>query len=307
MYSTSEISLDRGLDASTAARSVRSVAITGANGFIGRELCSQFEASGIKVFRLQRAIGTGGSSVAWQLGDAFPPVCRDVDAVVHLASASLGETVSMSSSSEIDLSGSRKLIDGFRDICKDGKPRRFIFISSQSASANAINVYGKSKWQIELLLDREDEVIVRPGLVYGESAAGVFALFKRLATLPVVPIIASNFAIQPIHVGDLSKCIIAISRLRESPRLFQLGEINPLSFRQVVLAVARQANTRGPLLIEVPLTMARLAAKSIDALFRPTPSLLERVNGLAGLQPMSTEASLRLLGIELHALGNGHE
>lgn len=290
-----------------AHREVSSVAVTGANGYIGREVCSRFDAAGIKVFRLQRAAGATTGSVPWRLGDGLPTVCRHVDAVVHLASASIGETTSMDAARAVDLSGSRRLIDDVRAIRRNEKNIRFIFVSSQSARADAMNFYGRSKWQIELLLKEEDEVIVRPGLVHGQLPTGVFALFEKLAALPFVPFIEGIHAIQPIDVTDLADCIIEICSLRHSPRVFQLGEVVPLSFRQAILAVARQAKKREPVMIQIPLSMARLAARLVDTLLRPTPSILERVNGLAGLQPMSTEASLGILGVELKALGGKHD
>ena len=307
MSSISENFPDRVGGSHSAHRDVSSVAVTGANGYIGREVCSRLDAAGIRVFRLQRSAGATAGFVAWQLGDGLPAICRDVDAVVHLASASIGETTSMDTASAVDLSGSQRLIDDVRAIRKDGKNVRFIFVSSQSARADAVNFYGRSKWQIELLLKEEDEVIVRPGLVHGQSPTGVFALFKKLAALPVVPVIEGKRAIQPIDVLDLADCILEICRLRHSPRLFQLGEVVPLSFRQAILSVARQAKKRDPVIIPVPLSMARLAARLVDTLLRPTPSILERVNGLAGLQAMSTEASLGMLGVELKALGSSHD
>src|SRR3954452_8251052 len=157
------------------------VAFTGGAGFIGRELGAVLRAHGHEVIAVSR---TPSAEVrAWTLGEELPAKCADADAIVHLASATLLATGSQEEAAKRDIVGTRLLLEQIRQFRRDGRPRRFIFLSSQSARLNAANSYGRSKWAIEQLLDEPDEIIVRPGLVYGDRPASVFATLDKLARL----------------------------------------------------------------------------------------------------------------------------
>jgi len=283
---------------------MQTVAITGANGFIGTELCALFESRGVEVFRLMRDSAPRPASIQWALGEPLPPACRSVDAVVHLATALFGKSATMAKAAAAEVSATQVLIDSVRRLEQNGRRPRFIFMSSQSARPNAANAYGCSKWQIEKLLDRPNEISVRPGLVYGDRPASVFALFERLARLPVVPVVKSAAAIQPIHVRELAECILAILEMDAPPRLFELGAVEPMTFEEAIRATAARARLRAPAMIPVPVSLLRFAAAMADRLFRPSPSLGERLEGLVGLQPMNTAASLNLLGRQLKPLSD---
>lgn len=278
---------------------MRRIAITGARGFIGRELEQQCIALGHNVSRLARGGTTDKGIVSWQLGDPLPRECEDVDSVVHLASATLVARDSVSKAADLDLLGTRQLIESIRALRKGGKRIRFVFVSSQSANVNAENAYGRSKLAIEALLNHDDEIVIRPGLVYDDNGGSVFSLFKKLSRLPILPILSSRACIQPIHVQEVSKCILQIISIEQPDRLFCLGAIKAMSFREAILATARRAGRRPPLTVRISVRPVRLAARLLDWMLRLSPSLLERIDGLIALQPMETESSLRALNREL--------
>jgi NADH dehydrogenase len=192
-------------------------AITGATGFIGKELSSVLEARGHAVLKLSRKSVTGEELWRWRLGDPLPKPCENADAVIHLACASLIETGAREEAARRDLEGSRVLIDQLRPLRKNGRPIRLIFLSSQSARPGARNAYGRSKWAIESLIGQDDEIIVRPGLVYSDPPASVYATFEKIARLPIVPIVSTRPGIQPIHVRELAECILQLATMRCPP------------------------------------------------------------------------------------------
>ena len=281
------------------------VAITGANGFIGHELSKVCQLRGHEVARLTRRRTPAGSTILWRLGEPLPSECEDVDAVVHLASAALVETTSIAAAAEDDAHGSQILIDGVRQLRKTGRRIKFIFVSSQSARSDAPNIYGRSKWTIERMLGQEDEIIVRPGLVYGDQAASVFGLFDKLARLPIVPLMVGHANIQPIHVRELAECIAQIIMMQNPPHLFKLGAVNAMTLEDTIRATARRMGRRQPIVIPLPPKLTRFMAGLLDLLFRLTPSLTERIDGLRGLLPMETEESLRALGQKLVSFEQG--
>jgi nucleoside-diphosphate-sugar epimerase len=269
-------------------------AITGATGFIGKELSSVLEAQGHAVFKLSRKSESGEKLLPWHLGDRLPKPCEDADAVIHLACASLAEAGAPEESARRDLEGSRVLIDHLRRLRKSGRRIRFIFLSSQSAREGARNAYGRSKWAIESLLGEDDEIIVRPGLVYSDPPASVFATFAKIARLPVVPIVTTKPGLQPIHVRELAECIVQLAVMRRPPSLVKLGAIRPLNFKEALRATACRSGRKSPLLITLPKGPVWFAARLIDLCSRS--ALAERLSGLLGLEPMDTEPSLVALG-----------
>jgi NADH dehydrogenase len=277
------------------------IAITGARGFIGRRLTAVLRAQGHEVIALGRTPAASGMVRAWQLGDELPADCSSADTVIHLASAALTGSASLQRAAELDIEGSRRVLAQLRAWRRDGRRCRFIFLSSQSARPDARNVYGRSKWAIERLLTEPDEIIVRPGLVYGDPPASVFASFDRLARLPAVPVVGTRPSIQPIEVGELCDCLARIATMEQPPPLLQLGAVEPLSFAEALRQTALRAGRRPPLMIPLPVPPLRLLTGVIDRLFRSR--LTERLDGVIGLQPLDTAPSLAALGRTLAPFG----
>jgi nucleoside-diphosphate-sugar epimerase len=269
------------------------VAVTGASGFIGRELIAVLQSTGHDVCRLGRNPSPSDDVYRWSLGEELPSTCVDVDAIVHLASAAIAETRRPDLAAQADISGTQRLIDQTRRLRQAGRRIRFIFLSSQSARPNALNHYGRSKWAIERILNEPDEIVVRPGLVYGDRPESVFGLFDRLSRLLVVPVVSARASIQPIHVRELAECIAQLVTMRDAPKLAHLGASDPLTFGEAIRQTARRAGRAPPITIRMPVGPVRLAARCADRVFGLR--LTERLDGLTGLEAMDAGPSLTLL------------
>ena len=268
------------------------IAVTGATGFIGRTLCNCLRDLGHEPIALARR---GGEP--WKLGEKLPDTCFEADAVVHLASATLGDATRVEEAVAIDVEGTRLIVTQLRAWRRYGGKHRLVFLSSQSARSNAANAYGRSKWLIETMLDQPDEIVVRPGLVYGDPPASVYATFDRIARLPLVPIVDAKKGIQPIGVEELAECLVRIAIMDASPPLLQLGAIEPLTLAEALQAAARRAGRRRPLTVSLPASLVRLATQTLDRVFGMT--LTERIDGLLSLEPFDTRDSLALLNRSL--------
>lgn len=272
------------------------IGITGATGFIGAALSAAAGARGHSAVCMSRK-EAGADGATWRLGETLPAACARADAIVHLACATLQECEDVEAAVQRDLNGTRLILEQVRAWRAAGQPMRFLFVSSQSSRADAVNHYGRSKWRIEGLLEGPDEIIVRPGFVYSDPPAGVFAAFCKTAQAPFVPIISPRPAIQPIHVDELSDCLLRLCTMASPPRVANLGAAEPLTFQQAISAVARSAGRAPPLAVKLPAGPVRLAANTLDRLIGST--LTERVDGLLGLEPFETESSLKALDIRL--------
>ena len=68
---------------------VRTVAVTGSSGLVGVALCAFLSSAGHRVIRLVRRAARDDSERAWDPDDPDPGIFEGVDAVVHLAGASI--------------------------------------------------------------------------------------------------------------------------------------------------------------------------------------------------------------------------
>jgi len=266
------------------------IVVTGSSGFIGKSVVACAAERGHSVVGLTRK--------DWQLGKPLPPQHLDAEIVVHLASASLAARDNQSAAAILDVEGTGIILNQWRALPSASR-RRFIFVSSQSARQNAGNNYGRSKYAIEKLMTGENEITIRPGLVYDWTGGSVFGLFEMLARFPVIPIFAPQACIQPIEVKELASCIIRVAELERPQRLYELGLPTPLTLLDMVRLVAQRSGTRPPLSFPFPSMPIRMAAWLADRTFRLSPSLLERINGLIALRPMDTATSLAALDVAL--------
>jgi UDP-glucose 4-epimerase len=166
--------------------------VSGATGFIGRQLCQQLLARGDTVIALSKngaPLCSGEPSLAIDLAVSDPDVelLRGVDVFFHLA----GIAHRHERESAYEALNYRTTLHLAR-LASEAGVRCFIFLSSvkamgpppspavraESACTQPEDAYGHSKWQAERALqdqfskDRMTVVIVRPALVYGANAKG---------------------------------------------------------------------------------------------------------------------------------------
>lgn len=272
----------------------RDLILTGGTGYIGEWLVERALAEGRRVTLLGRRAGPAGTNhIAWALGDPLPLEAfadpRDT-ALVHLAHDwQAGEAR--------NVTGTQTLFDSARDA---GLAAR-VFISSQSARAEALNLYGRMKWATEQRI--ADATSLRVGLVYGGPRAAMYGFLCKLAALPMLPMIEPNRSVQPIHVDDVARGILAAVDGRARGVLALAGP-EQVRFGDVLRLLARLYRGRRLRILPVPLRLALLACDvSARIPFFPTVDR-ERVLGLAGTEPIDSAADLARLGLDVRPLAD---
>lgn len=177
---------------------MKKIAITGANGFIGKELCRQFYQSGWQVFALQRDISNehtkGISYISFDLKNPVFDQWKDFDFVIHAAYFPFRKG---NNSMDYNIKASKMLID----YCRSRKIN-FVHISSLSASPEALSVYGKTKYEIEKYLDAERELVIVPGLVIGKGGL-FFSIYQLLKKFKILPLFAASKTTYTLSISDL--------------------------------------------------------------------------------------------------------
>ncbi|WP_199255785.1 TIGR01777 family oxidoreductase [Mycolicibacterium mengxianglii] len=124
------------------------VAITGAGGLVGTALSAFLSTGGHRVIRLTRSAVAGGEQRYWNPDDPDPRLLDGVDAVVHLAGASIGGRFTDGHKAEIRASRiepTRRLAQVAAGTAGSG-PTVFV-------SASAVGFYGSDRGESELTED----------------------------------------------------------------------------------------------------------------------------------------------------------
>jgi len=222
---------------------IKKTIVSGATGFVGRELATQLQAIGVSVL----AIGRSHKEGPW---DGF--IEQDfnqslgihlsgfdhVDCIFHLAGIAHAESgkfkwqdyYQVNTKATIDLleaagqSGVKKFVFVSRvKAVADPSDNRFDKCIDESWTKKPTDDYGKSKFLAEEAVAaisnkyNMDYVIVRPTLVYGPAIKG--NLLKMIAAIddgkfPPIPKINNKRSL--VHVADLCKALILVANKNEA-------------------------------------------------------------------------------------------
>jgi NADH dehydrogenase len=284
--------------------------ITGASGYVGRRLVETATRAGHEVL----VLGTPPRSRAgllhlpWRLGET--PGLKSFEgatALIHLAYAPIDSTIGKEEVVELNLAGSEALARA----ALEAGVGRFILASTVSARPDALNRYGRMKYELEQRLTAlphaADRVVsARIGLVYGGEEAGLYGLLSKLVRLtPCLPMIGLDRQVQPIHVDELCAALLAIAlgsaadRRDDHAGIFILAGETPIAFADW-LRLLRRAHTGRPMrLIPVPLWLALVACDLTRLLPFLPPIDRERVLGLAGTNAVANARDLAALGVTI--------
>jgi nucleoside-diphosphate-sugar epimerase len=196
----------------------RTVAVTGATGFIGSHVVGRLGRAGWRVRILTRRVPASAQfadvpveAVIGTLEDgrAVARLVRGADAVVHAAGR-----IKARSHAEFfaaNATGTRLLVEAA--IAAGHRPR-FVLLSSIAARQPQVSDYAASKLAGEAELTRLDGElpwsILRPPAVYGPGDRETLAFFRalRMGVAMVPPV--SNARLSLLHVGDLAAAITAL-------------------------------------------------------------------------------------------------
>lgn len=198
-----------------AAKSLPTLAVTGATGFVGSHLIRLAKERGHPVRALTRAWRPPEEGVDWIEGtlerpDSLLRLSQSSDVIIHIAGAINARD--RAGFEAVNVGGTAAMVDAARR----AGVRRFIHISSLSAREPELSNYGWSKAKSERIVAASglDWTIIRPPAIYGPGDKETFELFRmaRRGLVALPP--RGRFSV--IHVADLCRLILAIIDADES-------------------------------------------------------------------------------------------
>lgn len=250
------------------------VLLTGANGFIGRQILAGLRARGHVVVAAVRNPETSRrrfpdiETVRVDFNrdvsaDVWRPRLVGIDAVVNCAGVLHGGR-----GQDMDAIHAAAPIALF-EACVAVGVRRVVQISAVSAEDSAGTAYALTKKRADdhLRTLPLDWTILRPSLVYGDGSYGGTSVLRGLAGLPFVsPSIGDGSApFRPLYMDDL---VETIARVIEQDRFAgrTLEPVGPqvMTERDLVARYRRWLGLKPAVPIAVPLPILRLAARMAD-------------------------------------------
>lgn len=196
------------------------IALTGATGFVGRQLLEDLARQSVKVRALARGLPgrplPADLSAGWIKGDLSSPAAlaslvEGADAVIHLAGATKARR-----SEDFHRINALSTADLVRHARLAGVGH-FVHVSSLTAERPGVSDYARSKAESETLaVEQAGEMaltIVRAPAVLGPGDDATHALFSALARglLPVPGGAAAGYRFSVIDVADLSDFLVSLA------------------------------------------------------------------------------------------------
>jgi NADH dehydrogenase len=258
------------------------VMVTGATGFVGREVLRQLLTRGHAVRIVVRNPAAAAArdaaarfGVELRRGDvvkdaSLADAVRGVDAVIHLVGI-IGE-IGQNTFENAHVHATNHVV---RAATAAGA-RRYVQMSALGTRPDAVARYHQTKWSAEEIVRHSglDATIFRPSLIYGaeDHFVNLFATLSRWS--PMLPVMGSGQnRLQPVAVEAVAAALVgALTDPRAVGQTMDLCGPEPLTFLAVldtILDVLRRRRFK----LRVPLPLARIQAAALEFIF---PTLLGR-------------------------------
>ena len=220
--------------------------VTGAYGFIGRELVAALQSEGVRVVGAGRDLALGRRilpHIEWIACDFnrdvevanWLPRLAGIDAVVN----SVGILQSSLHDAAERIHGQATI--ALFEACAASGVRRLVHISAVSADSDLGTTYARSKAAADRALAGLDInwLIVKPSLVIGRGSYGGTSLLRGVAGLPwLLPLPGpATERFQPIALDDLARGIARLTVSGEPARTtLHAAGLEALSVRDILVA-----------------------------------------------------------------------
>jgi len=224
----------------------RGIVVTGANGFVGKNLRNFLHKNKIKVLGVSRKnfrkhVSEVKITSTNLLEPKFQTKLKNYDALIHLIG--IGRQSSKSTFEEINLNLTKNVIKA----CKNAGIKKIIFISGLGVSRSNKSDYFVSKYKAEreIINSGLDYTIFRASYIIGKTDYLTKALSKQMKKGVIIIPGSGKYRLQPISVTDVAKIILeAINKKKFSKKILDLVGPQKMSFEDFVKLFTKNTSVK---------------------------------------------------------------
>lgn len=267
--------------------------LTGATGFVGKDMLERLLADGHAVRAAMRGLpGQNARVVAhsqhigrkddfqWVHGDVvegsrLEESMQGCDAVIHL----VGIIVEKGTNTfeRVHHLGTRNVVEA----AKRTGIKRFVQMSALGVRADGVAAYQTTKWK------GEEEVrhsgipfcILRPSLIFGQGDGFVTQMMQTMRSAPLFRPVPGDGAprFRPIAVEDVTTCFLrALTYEAATNQTVDLGGADELALNEVLAEIARCAGVRKPA-VHIPMPLMMVGARIAQKLLKNPPVTVDQL------------------------------
>jgi uncharacterized protein YbjT (DUF2867 family) len=287
------------------------VFLTGATGFVGRNMLERLLAEGHGVRAALR--GLPGQKARLVQGFSregdFQYVPGDVvdgtrldegmqgcDAVIHLVGIIVEK--GRNTFERVHHIGTRNVVEA----AKRTGVKRLIHMSALGARADGVAAYQITKWK------GEEEVrssgipycILRPSLIFGDGDGFVTQMIETMRSAPLFRPVPGDGKpkFRPIFVDDVTACFVrALAAEAATNQTIELGGADELTLNDVLAEIAQCAGVRKPA-VHIPMPLMVAGAAMMQALLKNPPVTKDQLRMLREGSTCDIEPMVRILGVK---------
>jgi len=222
------------------------VAVTGANGFVGKNVRKFLYKNKVRVLGISRKnFGKYSTETKAQsknlLEQRLQKKLKNYDALVHLIG--IGVESSGSTFEEINVNLTKNTIK----LCKKSGIKKIIYISGLGVSKNNTSNYFTSKYKAEqeIINSGLDYTIFRASYIIGKTDHLTKSLSKQMKKGVIIIPGSGKYQLQPIFVEDVAKIILkSILEKKFSKKILDLAGPRKISFEDFVKLFSKNTKVK---------------------------------------------------------------
>lgn len=281
------------------------VFLTGATGFVGRNMLRRLLSEGHSVRALvrepQKARALAQERVELSAGDAAEGTGLDqgiqgCDAVIHL----VGIIVEKEENTfeRVHHVGTRNVVEA----AKRAGIMRFVHMSALGARADGRAAYQTTKWKGEEEVRRSGipYCILRPSLIFGEGDGFVTQMMETMRSAPLFRPVPGDGKpkFRPVFIDDVTACFVrALTVEAATNQTVELGGADELTLTDVLGEIARCAGVRKPA-VHVPMPLMFAGAAVMQTLLKNPPVTIDQLRMLREGSTCDIAPMVRIFGVK---------
>ncbi|MBI4162272.1 MAG: NAD-dependent epimerase/dehydratase family protein [Candidatus Aenigmarchaeota archaeon] len=240
------------------------ILVTGASGFVGRNLVKELLRQNKKVRCFVRKTSgisqLKGAEIFY--GDvtdkkSLVRATKGVSSVVHLAAITGFGDYRLNY--KVHVLGAENLIE----TCKENNVKRIIDVSTVATLAERKSDYGITKALADDLFIKSglSVTILKPDFIYGPDGRGFLELVGAIKRRKIIPVVGhGNFIRYPVHVDDVVAAIISsLNKKLSVGKTYVVASRMPLTFIAMVNKIMEKEGIKKPI-IRLPVWLVLFAA-----------------------------------------------